>query len=164
MPVCGPARSTMEQLEPAQVKAEVKAEYMGDEDAISSLAGLCLPEPPRTSWEQVTAASAAEAQRRAEEDEGASLALARRLQEQEEGQEQGQRRSIRKRKRISEPGLGVAPAAVQQRTKPQRAVPPLAASVHRRVALETGTAAQRPAGGWSISSTGGPSEAGWLAR
>jgi hypothetical protein len=28
----------------AQVKAEVKAEYMGDEDTISSLAGL--PEPP----------------------------------------------------------------------------------------------------------------------
>ena len=80
----------MEQLglELAQVKAEIKMEFMDDEDAISSLAGLCLPEPPCTSWEQGTAASAADvAQRRAEEGEAASLALVRRLQEQE--QEQG---------------------------------------------------------------------------
>ena len=154
----------MEQV--AQVKAEVKMEFMGDEDAISSLAGLSLPEPPCTSWEQGTAASgAAEAQRRAAaEGEAASLALARRLQEQE--QEEGQRRSIRKRKRISQPALGLAPAAVQQRPKPQRADNPLGLPVlrHRRVALKTGTAAQRSAGGWSISSTGGPSDAGWLAR
>ena len=35
----------MEQLEPTQ-EAETKAKHMGDEDAISSLAGLSLPEPP----------------------------------------------------------------------------------------------------------------------
>ena len=39
----------MEQLEPtqeAEIKAETKAKHVGDEDAISSLAGLSLPEPP----------------------------------------------------------------------------------------------------------------------
>ena len=40
-------------MELAQVKPEVTAENVADEDAISSLAGLGLPEPhasARTSW------------------------------------------------------------------------------------------------------------------